>query len=243
LVTREAALIRKHERAVNVLVGEQKEKVEDVGVTIVKLQKENARLLRRVVDLEGMKEAAASDNDKLVKEKRELEGKEKQMRELKNVARAGKRNLRNALDTMKERATAKVKNLQAELKATREIQRKEAATAQEAAEALLKVGSVKRLKKKGRPCPVTFERHVRALMATGMSAEACRLSVILNAKFFLGDEKFKLVDIPNVRWFRSQREGVGIESTLLQWVRVAGCDGAIQFGFDETNIDCQPTFI
>ena len=100
LVTREAALIRKHERAVNVLVGEQKEKVEDMGVTIVKLQKENARLLRRVVDLEGMKEAAASDNDKLVKEKRELEGKEKQMRELKNVARAGKRNLRNALDTI-----------------------------------------------------------------------------------------------------------------------------------------------
>jgi hypothetical protein len=71
-----------------------------MGVTIVKLQKENARLLRRVVDLEGMKEAAASDNDKLVKEKRELEGKEKQMRELKNVARAGKRNLRNALDTI-----------------------------------------------------------------------------------------------------------------------------------------------
>ena len=111
LVTREAALIRKHERAVNVLVGEQKEKVEDMGVTVVKLQKENARLLRRVVDLEGMKEAAASDNVKLVKEKRELEGKEKQMRELKGVTRAGKQNLRNALDTMKERATAKVKNL------------------------------------------------------------------------------------------------------------------------------------
>jgi hypothetical protein len=112
----------------------------------------------------------------------------------------------------------------------------------EALQALVMEGGVFREKKKGRPYPLKFERHVRALMATGISAELCRQTIILNGKFFLGEEQYKKLDIPNADWFRAQREGVGIESTLLQWMRIARCDEVVQHGYDETNIDCQATF-
>lgn len=103
-------------------------------------------------------------------------------------------------------------------------------------------GGVFREKKKGRPYPLKFERHVRALMATGISAELCRQTIMLNGKFFLGEGKYEKMDIPNADWFRAQREGVGIESTLLQWMRIVRCDEVVQYGYDETNIDCQATF-
>ena len=79
VISREAALTRKHERVINVLVGEQNKKVEEMGMTIVKLQKENVRLRRRVEMLEGANVAAAIGNEDLEKEKMEITEKEKKV--------------------------------------------------------------------------------------------------------------------------------------------------------------------
>lgn len=87
-----------------------------------------------------------------------------------------------------------------------------------------------------------FERHVRALLATGVSAEVCRAQVLMNARFFLGERYSVGMEIPNARWFRQQREGAGAETTLMQWVRIARCNAVIQLGYDETKIDGIPTF-
>ena len=99
-----------------------------------------------------------------------------------------------------------------------------------------------RTKEKGRPYSLDFEAHARNLMATGMSAHCCRESVRLNAKFFLPASSFEAVEVSVVRWFRHQREGIGVESWTYAMVALAGAEEVLQHGHDETSIDRQPTF-
>jgi hypothetical protein len=69
-------------------------------------------------------------------------------------------------------------------------------------------------------------RHVRALLATGSSARSVREQLYLNGGFFLsakGYEQFK-ASMPELRWFQTQREGMGNESLLYSFVRIAKCE-------------------
>jgi hypothetical protein len=43
--------------------------------------------------------------------------------------------------------------------------------------------------------------------------------------------------IPRMRWFQAQREGLGIESYLYSFMRIAGASRIVQWGFDESTLD------
>ena len=63
------------------------------------------------------------------------------------------------------------------------------------------------------------------------------------AQLFLNEAKFLEfeVEVPNERWFRHQRKGLGYEAWLYAMVRVAKCEEVLQWGFDETSLDGTPT--
>jgi hypothetical protein len=84
-----------------------------------------------------------------------------------------------------------------------------------------------------------FEEHVRCLMATGASARAVREGLILHASHFLVESEAVVYtsEIPQLDWFNKQREALGLESYLYTFMRIAGCDKILQWGFDETFID------
>ena len=84
-----------------------------------------------------------------------------------------------------------------------------------------------------------FEEHVRCLMATGASARAVREGLILHASHFLMHSEALVYtsEIPKLDWFNKQREALGLESYLYTFMRIAGCDKILQWGFDETSID------
>ncbi len=44
-------------------------------------------------------------------------------------------------------------------------------------------------------------------------------------------------DLPQLRWVQTQREGLGIESYLYSFMRIAGASRILQWGFDETTLD------
>ena len=84
-----------------------------------------------------------------------------------------------------------------------------------------------------------FEEHVRCLMATGASARAVREGLIHNAAHFLEQSEAVIYtsEIPKLDWFNKQREALGLESYLYTFMRIAGCETIVQWGFDETSID------
>ena len=63
------------------------------------------------------------------------------------------------------------------------------------------------------------------------------------AQLFLNEENFGEfeLEVPNERWFRHQRKGLGYEAWLYAMMRVAKCDEVLQWGFDETSLDGTPT--
>jgi hypothetical protein len=63
------------------------------------------------------------------------------------------------------------------------------------------------------------------------------------AQLFLNEATFLEfeVEVPNERWFRHQRKGLGYEAWLYAMVRVAKCEEFLQWGFDETSLDGTPT--
>jgi hypothetical protein len=89
----------------------------------------------------------------------------------------------------------------------------------------------------------SFEHQVRAVMATGCSARVAQDQCYLWGGFLLTDEAYKsfVEEMPSLRWLNLQREALGIESYLYTWLRVAGCENIIQWGFDETSLDGVPT--
>ena len=67
--------------------------------------------------------------------------------------------------------------------------------------------------------------------------------MLVAAQLFLNEEKFVEfeLEVPNERWFRHQRKGLGYEAWLYAMMRVAKCDEVLQWGFDETSLDGTPT--
>ena len=92
---------------------------------------------------------------------------------------------------------------------------------------------------RGNPVNDKFTRHVRGLLASGASAASTLKQLSLNARFFLNDEDYNhfVHDMPQIRWFQYQREGLGLESYLYTLSRIAKCDRVLQYGFDETSLD------
>jgi hypothetical protein len=92
---------------------------------------------------------------------------------------------------------------------------------------------------RGRRIAEKFVRHARTLLSTGGSARATLEQLHLNATFFLSEEDYKIFqdEVPSVRWFQYQREGMGLESYLYTLMRVAKCERVVQWGFDETSLD------
>jgi hypothetical protein len=80
-------------------------------------------------------------------------------------------------------------------------------------------------------------------MATGSSARSVREQLHLNGAYFLRDELYKEFreEIPQLRWFHQQREGLGCESLVYSFVTIAKCEAVLQWGFDETSLDGIPT--
>ena len=76
-------------------------------------------------------------------------------------------------------------------------------------------------------------------MATGATARAIREGLFLNATHYLSTSEAALysVQVPKLDWFIKQREALGLESYLYTFMRIAGCEKIIQWGFDETTID------
>jgi hypothetical protein len=78
----------------------------------------------------------------------------------------------------------------------------------------------------------------------GCSGRHARDTLLLTADYLLrGDEAgtFKK-ELPTTHWFAKQREAVGSESFVYSCLEIAACDRILQWGFDETSLDGQPTF-
>jgi hypothetical protein len=96
---------------------------------------------------------------------------------------------------------------------------------------------------KGRARSFAFELQVRSLLASGCSARAAREQLLQSATAFLrpeSAEKYASL-VPNLRWFQSQREGLGNEAWLYGMVELCRANECLQHGFDETSIDGTPT--
>ncbi len=85
--------------------------------------------------------------------------------------------------------------------------------------------------------------HCRTLLATGSSARSVREQLFLNGAFFLRHDKYlEFRELtPALRWFQSQREGLGNESMTYSFISIAMCDEICQWGFDETHLNGVPT--
>ena len=96
---------------------------------------------------------------------------------------------------------------------------------------------------KGRARSFAFEHQVRSPLASGCSARAAREELIQSARAFLRPESAELYTslVPNLRWFQSQREGLGNEAWLYGMVELCRANECLQHGFDETSIDGTPT--
>jgi hypothetical protein len=102
---------------------------------------------------------------------------------------------------------------------------------------------IRHLDQAGKPMKDNFVRHVRALLAKGSSARSVREQLYLNGGYFLsekGNEQFKQ-NMPKLRWFQTQREGMGNENLLYSFLRIAKCEEVVQWGFDETSLNGAPT--
>ena len=84
-----------------------------------------------------------------------------------------------------------------------------------------------------------FEEHVRCTLATGATARQVQDMLLLDGNFMLAPEDAKefCMSLPQIRWFQSQREGLGIESYLYSFMRIAGASRVVQWGFDESTLD------
>ncbi len=84
-----------------------------------------------------------------------------------------------------------------------------------------------------------FEAHVRCALATGATARQVQDMQLVDSNFFLPPEDAAefCATLPQIRWFQSQREGLGLESYLYGFMRIAAAKRILQWGFDETTLD------
>jgi hypothetical protein len=103
---------------------------------------------------------------------------------------------------------------------------------------------IRHTRQKGKPMTDKFVRHCRTLLATGSSARSVREQLYLkNAGLFLTADKYAVFEaaMPSLRWFQFQREGMGNESYVYSFIRIAKYEEVVQWGFDETSINGIPT--
>ncbi len=76
-------------------------------------------------------------------------------------------------------------------------------------------------------------------MATGGSARSIREHLLLNGRFFLGEEDYTHFtnEMLELRWFQLQRKGMGLESMVLTFIRLAKAERVDQWGFEETSLN------
>jgi hypothetical protein len=81
-----------------------------------------------------------------------------------------------------------------------------------------------------------FEQHVRCALATGETARQVTDILLLDAKYMLKPELTSVFgqSMPQLRWVQTQREGLGLESYLYSFMRIAGASRVLQWGFDKT---------
>ncbi len=95
---------------------------------------------------------------------------------------------------------------------------------------------------RGKPLKDFFVWHCRRLLATGSSARSVREQLFLNGAFFLRDELYTEFReaMPELRWFNTQRKGMGYERLLYSFVEIAKCEEVVQWAFDETSLNGIP---
>ena len=93
--------------------------------------------------------------------------------------------------------------------------------------------------KAGKGLSLVFEQYVRGILATGCSAATARGTIVMSAKTFLSEDRFRQMEVklPLERWFRAQREALGNEAWTYAMIQIAGADKILQWGFDETKLD------
>jgi hypothetical protein len=96
-----------------------------------------------------------------------------------------------------------------------------------------------RSKQRNRGVTAHFEQHVRCALATGATARQVTDMLRLDASYLLEPDQASIFihDLPQLRWVQTQREGLGIESYLYSFMRIAGASRVLQWGFDETTLD------
>ena len=84
-----------------------------------------------------------------------------------------------------------------------------------------------------------FEEHVRCALATGATARQVQDMQLIDAAYFLDADEATIFasTLPQMRWFQAHREGLGLESYLYGFMRIASASRVIQWGFDETTLD------
>jgi hypothetical protein len=89
---------------------------------------------------------------------------------------------------------------------------------------------------RGKPMGFHFVRHCGTLLATGGSARSVRKQLLLNTGFVLEDKDYETFgnELPSLRWFQYQCEGMGLESLVYTTLtQLAKCECVEQLGFDQ----------
>ncbi len=75
---------------------------------------------------------------------------------------------------------------------------------------------------------------MRCALATGATARQVTDMLWLDANYMLDPEPASLfgASMPQLRWFQTQREGLGLESYLYSFMRIAGASRVLQWGFE-----------
>jgi hypothetical protein len=85
-------------------------------------------------------------------------------------------------------------------------------------------------KQRNKGITMQFEQHVRCALATGATARQVQDMQLVDAAFFLNADEASIFcsTMPQMQWFQAQREGLGLESYLYGFMRIAGASRIIQ---------------
>jgi hypothetical protein len=95
-------------------------------------------------------------------------------------------------------------------------------------------------KQRNKGITMRFEQHVSCALATGATARQVHDMQLIDAGYFLEPDQatiFASSILTQMRYFQAHREGLGLESYLYGFVRIAGASRVIKWGFDETTKD------
>ena len=212
-----------------------KSTIVDLKVNIAAIAEITGTKLKRRLCRERKEKKEAMEECKLAKDatKKEKERAQEALQECNKLVQEKQKLTRRQSDDKKMKL-----NYKAKLKEKNQMLKDQAESTKNL---LMDARLVLRTEQRGQPYSYDMERHARALMSTGTSAEAARQQFMMDAAFFLSEDQFERLEFPDARWFSRQREGTGIESWLHAHLKLAKCERVLQFGFDETEIALQST--